>query len=98
MIYDSSERLMMLEHFRFTEQGSWAVLLDAKSLERRQGKDESYWPVGVSKSLFVCIILKVIDFPPGIWHHQRILALGERTIPWWYAWKTLPLLQWKMLL
>lgn len=51
----------MLEHFRFTAQGSWAVLLDAKSLERRQGKDESYWPVGVSKSLFICIILKVTN-------------------------------------
>lgn len=59
MIYDSAERLMILEHYRFTAQGAWAVLLDATTLARREGKDESYWPVGVSKSTFMCIILKV---------------------------------------
>ena len=64
VIYDSSERLMILEHFRFTSQGSWAVLLDATKLERRVGKDESYWPTGVSRDAMMCIILKVctIDY------------------------------------
>ena len=59
VIYDSSERIMMLEHYRFTAQGSWVVLLDAKNLARRVGKDESYWPTGVSNSTLMCIILKV---------------------------------------
>ncbi|KAH8119330.1 WD40 repeat-like protein [Phellopilus nigrolimitatus] len=65
VIYDSSERIMMLEHFRFTAQGSWAVLLDATQLARRAGKDESYWPIGVTKSIMMCIILKGREGYPG---------------------------------
>ena len=52
---------MMLEHFRFTAQGAWVVLLDTTTLERRVGKDESYWPIGVSNSTFMAVILKVIQ-------------------------------------
>lgn len=58
-MYDSEERVMMLEHYRYTSQGSWVVLLDASTLARRTGKDESYWPIGVSKSTLLCLILKV---------------------------------------
>lgn len=59
MIYDSAERIMMLEHYRFTAQGSWVVLLDATQLERRTGKDESYWPIGITGSVMMSVILKV---------------------------------------
>ena len=59
VIYDSTERLMMLEHYRFTAQGSWVVLLDATTLARRVGKDESYWPIGVTGSTLMAVILKV---------------------------------------
>lgn len=59
MIYDSLERVMMLEHYRFTSQGSWALMLDTSTLERRTGKDESYWPIGVTNNTLMCIILKV---------------------------------------
>lgn len=62
MIYDSAERVMMLEHYRFTAQGSWVVLLDATQLARRAGKDESYWPIGVTGSTLMTIILKVVPF------------------------------------
>ncbi|KAI5120641.1 hypothetical protein M0805_007978 [Coniferiporia weirii] len=65
VIFDSAERLMMLEHFRFTAQGTWAVLLDATQLERRVGKDESYWPTGVTKSTMMCVILKGREEYPG---------------------------------
>lgn len=65
VIYDSAERLMMLEHYRFTAQGSWVVLLEAKQLSRRAGKDESYWPVGVSKSTLMAVILKGKEEYPG---------------------------------
>lgn len=53
---------MMLEHYRFTAQGSWVVLLDATQLERRVGKDESYWPIGITGSVMMSIILKVCIF------------------------------------
>ena len=56
---------MMLEHFRFTAQGSWIVMCDTKQLARRVGKDESYWPVGVSKSTLMAIILKGREEYPG---------------------------------
>ncbi|KAL5507206.1 MCL1 [Sanghuangporus vaninii] len=65
VIYDSAERLMMLEHYRFTAQGSWVVLLDATLLARRAGKDESYWPVGVTGSALITIILKGREEYPG---------------------------------
>ena len=75
VVYDSSERLMMLEHFRFTSQGSWAVLLDATQLERRKGKEESYWPIGVSKNTVMCIILKV-DFASNYLFRACVLIVN----------------------
>ncbi|EJD03058.1 WD40 repeat-like protein [Fomitiporia mediterranea MF3/22] len=65
VIYDSVERIMMLEHYRFTAQGSWVVLLDATQLARRDGKDEAYWPIGVTGSTLMTIILKGREAYPG---------------------------------
>ena len=87
MIYDSEERIMMLEHFRYTAQGSWVILLDATTLARRTGKDESYWPIGVTKSTLMCIILKVSkppawpSFPTHIETRAEKSILGS-LVPW----------------
>jgi chromosome transmission fidelity protein 4 len=39
-------------------QGRWIPLLDTNTLARRQGKEESYWPIGLSGNLLMCLILK----------------------------------------
>jgi chromosome transmission fidelity protein 4 len=49
----------MLDRFRQPTQARWVPLLDTNTLARKEGKDESYWPVGVTGNKFMCLILKV---------------------------------------
>ncbi|KAF8588697.1 hypothetical protein K439DRAFT_1651834 [Ramaria rubella] len=64
-MYDSNGLLSILDHFRRPGQGRWIPMLDTTTLTRRQGKDESYWPVGVSSTFFMCLILKGRESYPG---------------------------------
>ena len=57
-MYDSTGILSVLDRFRRPMQGRWIPILDTNTLARRQGKDESYWPIGLSGKLFMCLILK----------------------------------------
>ncbi|KAI6046131.1 hypothetical protein EDC04DRAFT_2865000 [Pisolithus marmoratus] len=58
VIYDSSGHMHIMINFRRPNRASWARILDANALERKQNRDESYWPVGLSKDTLMCIILK----------------------------------------
>ncbi|KAI0695530.1 WD40-repeat-containing domain protein, partial [Cytidiella melzeri] len=64
-LYDSAGVLNILPRFRIPFQATWTCLLNTNTLERRQGKVESYWPVGVSGDTFMCLILKGQQEHPG---------------------------------
>ena len=57
-VYDSAGVVYLMPRFRIPLRGTWLRILDTNKLERKQGKDESYWPVGLSESTFMCLILK----------------------------------------
>ncbi|KAF8499832.1 WD40 repeat-like protein [Russula emetica] len=57
-VYDSAGVMYLMPRFRIPLRGTWLRILDTNKLERKQGKDESYWPVGLSGDTFMCLILK----------------------------------------
>ncbi|KAG8783688.1 hypothetical protein FRC15_004714 [Serendipita sp. 397] len=57
-MYDSNGVLFVLDRFRRPKQARWVPILDTNTLSRRAGKDESYWPIGLSGKMFMCLILK----------------------------------------
>ncbi|KWU42267.1 hypothetical protein RHOSPDRAFT_36216 [Rhodotorula sp. JG-1b] len=58
VMYDSKGLLSILDRSRRPRQGRWLPLLDTQTLSRREGKQESYWPVGVSDNQAHVVILK----------------------------------------
>ncbi|KAI0371170.1 hypothetical protein BV20DRAFT_965857 [Pilatotrama ljubarskyi] len=64
-IYDSSGVLHIMPRFRIPLSATWIRALDTNKLERREGKHESYWPVGVAGDAFMCLILKGRQEHPG---------------------------------
>ncbi|CED83500.1 WD40 repeat protein [Phaffia rhodozyma] len=58
LIYDSRGIISVLDRFRRPHQARWVPALDTNLLARKEGKDESYWAVGVQDGKFMAVILK----------------------------------------
>lgn len=56
---DSRGILSVLDRFRRPGQGRWVPALDTNLLARKQGKDETYWPVGIVDEHYMAVIVKV---------------------------------------
>jgi chromosome transmission fidelity protein 4 len=59
VMYDSNGLLSILDRSRRPRQARWLPALDTNSLARKEGKQEAYWPVGVSEQQAHVVILKV---------------------------------------
>jgi chromosome transmission fidelity protein 4 len=62
-IFDSRGELLVLMHWRNSTQAHWVPLLDTKSLAESEGRNESYWSLGLREKKFMCIILKNSQYP-----------------------------------
>lgn len=58
-IFNSEGVLSLLDLSRHPGQGKWLAALEMHELARREGKQESYWPIGVTDMYVNAIILKV---------------------------------------
>jgi len=68
---DSRGILSVLDRFRRPGQGRWVPALDTNLLARKQGKDESYWPVGIVDEHYMAVIVKVRRAPDSSLSHLR---------------------------
>ncbi|KAL7344441.1 hypothetical protein BJY59DRAFT_718629 [Rhodotorula toruloides] len=58
VMYDSKGLISILDRSRRPRQGRWLPALDTNALPRKEGKQESYWLVGVTDQQAHVIILK----------------------------------------
>ncbi|KAM0747338.1 hypothetical protein T439DRAFT_350138 [Meredithblackwellia eburnea MCA 4105] len=64
-LYNSAGVLSLLDKSRHPGQGKWLVALEMHHLARREDKQESYWPIGVTDKNVNVIILKGLEQYPG---------------------------------
>jgi hypothetical protein len=79
-MYDSSGLLSVLDRFRQPGQARWVPYVDTNLLARREGKMESYWPVGVGGGKLACVILKVGPSIHWRFYAEGVIGCGEATL------------------
>lgn len=57
-ICDTESVLRVLQRQRRPDQGCWVPVFDGKAYAKSLSKTEKYWPVGVLRDRFMCVVLR----------------------------------------
>nr|ODN89447.1 chromosome transmission fidelity protein 4 [Cryptococcus depauperatus CBS 7841] len=77
-IYDSTGLVSVLDRYKSIHQARWVPLLDT-TLLAKDGRKETYWPIGVSSTSFSCIVLKGLEKEP--WFPRPLIQEVELHMP-----------------
>ncbi|WVQ83266.1 hypothetical protein IAT38_005405 [Cryptococcus sp. DSM 104549] len=77
-MFDSTGLLSVLDRHLRPNQARWVPLLDTTAL-RKEGRKETYWPVGVTATHFACVLLRGSEKEP--WFPRPLIQEVEVHLP-----------------
>ncbi|ORX33917.1 hypothetical protein BD324DRAFT_584077 [Kockovaella imperatae] len=76
---DSTGLISVLDRSKSPSQARWVPLLDSKAMAQKEGRTETYWPVGLTETTFACVVLKGVEKEP--WFPRPLVQELEMHMP-----------------